>query len=194
MIAGTLAQHARATWRRDGLAGVIASAAQVARGRWYLRRADAASSVRLRGRAKVANRGRIVIGERVRLDGTTLPLEFAAFNGGLLEIGAGTYINYGSNVSAQEHVSIGRDCMIGQYAIIMDADYHDPLDHKAPGNVAPVVIEDDVWLGARVTVLCGSTIGRGAVIGAHAVVTGHIPPRTFAAGVPARVVKELGYE
>lgn len=191
MIAGALAERARSTWKREGLPGVLGSAIQVARARWYLRGTRAASSVRLRGRAKVANQGTIVIGDRVRLDGTTLPVEFAAFNGGVLEIGAGTYINYGSNVSAQEHVSIGRDCMIGQYAIIMDADYHDPLDHRAPGKVAPVVIEDDVWLGARVTVLCGSTIGHGAVIGAHAVVTGDVPPRSFAAGVPARVVRYL---
>ncbi|OAI40210.1 hypothetical protein AYO38_06225 [bacterium SCGC AG-212-C10] len=191
MNATTFAHHARVTWRRDGLSGVVHSAVEVLQARWQLRSAAAAGSVRLRGRARIFNRGSIRFGERVRLDGTTVPLEFGCFNDGQLEIGEGTYINYGSNISAQVRVVIGKDCMIGQYAIIMDSDYHDVFDHNAPGKMAPIVIEDNVWLGARVTVLRGSRIGRGAVIGAHSVVTGDVPPYSFAAGVPARVVRSL---
>lgn len=55
----------------------------------------------------------------------------------------------------------------------------------------PVVIEDDVWLGTNVVVLPGVTIGRGAVIGAGAVVTQDIPPFSVAVGVPARVIRKL---
>jgi acetyltransferase-like isoleucine patch superfamily enzyme len=54
---------------------------------------------------------------------------------------------------------------------------------------APVVIEDDVWLGANALVLPGVTVHRGAVVGAGAVVTRDVPPYAIASGVPARVVR-----
>ena len=53
-------------------------------------------------------------------------------------------------------------------------------------EVMPVVLEDDVWLGAHVVVLKGVTIGKGAVVGAGAVVTKSVPPHEIVAGVPAR--------
>ena len=55
-------------------------------------------------------------------------------------------------------------------------------------EVAPVVIEDDVWIGLNVVVLQGVTIGRGAIVGAGAVVTKNIPAWSIAHGVPAKVV------
>src|SRR5215813_3357275 len=58
-------------------------------------------------------------------------------------------------------------------------------------KAGPVVIEPNVWLGSRVMVLRGVTIGRGSVVGAGSVVTRSIPPGVFAAGVPARVVKNI---
>ncbi len=54
-----------------------------------------------------------------------------------------------------------------------------------------IVIEDDAWIGAHVTVLPGVRIGRGAIIGAGAVVTQDVPPNSIAAGVPARVIRTL---
>ena len=62
---------------------------------------------------------------------------------------------------------------------------------KALCYAKPVHIGSDCWFGASVTVCPGVTIGDGCVIGAGAVVTRDIPPRTFAAGVPCRVVREL---
>ena len=53
----------------------------------------------------------------------------------------------------------------------------------------PVVIEDEAWIGAQVTILAGVRIGRGAVIGAGSVVTSDVPPATIVAGNPARVVR-----
>jgi acetyltransferase-like isoleucine patch superfamily enzyme len=52
------------------------------------------------------------------------------------------------------------------------------------------VIEDDVWIGAGVTVVDGVTIGRGSVIGAGAVVTNDIPPYSIAVGTPAKPIKD----
>ena len=54
---------------------------------------------------------------------------------------------------------------------------------------APVVIEDDVWLGTHVVVLPGVTIGKGAIIGASSVVTKDIPAYEVWAGVPAKFIK-----
>ncbi len=170
---------------------LLRGSTQVVRARWALRRAEASSSVRLTGSARVVNHGRMSFGDRVRLDGGTVRLEFVTWARGELRIGANTFINYGTTVSAVERVEIGKDCNIGQYCIIMDSDYHSVENHHLPGESRPVVIQDDVWLGARTVVLRGSTIGRGSVIGANSVVTGEIPPYSVAAGSPARVLRRL---
>jgi acetyltransferase-like isoleucine patch superfamily enzyme len=54
-----------------------------------------------------------------------------------------------------------------------------------------MIVGDDVWIAEGATLLGGITVGDGAVIGAHAVVTKDVPPRTVVAGNPARVVKQL---
>lgn len=56
---------------------------------------------------------------------------------------------------------------------------------------APIVIEDDVFVGMEALVLRGVTVGEGAVVGAGAVVTQDVPPQTVGAGNPATVVREL---
>lgn len=178
--------------RRRGPRGFLRALLSHLRARWYLRRATRVGAVRLHGRALVTNwGGDLRFEDGVRLDGGTVRLEFVCFPRARLQVGAGTYINYGSTFSASERVEIGRNCVIGQYAIVMDNDYHDVEDHRALGASRPVRVEDDVWLGARVTVLPGAHIGRGAVIGAHSVVRGEIPAYTLAAGAPARVIRRL---
>ena len=56
---------------------------------------------------------------------------------------------------------------------------------------APVTVEEDVWIGARVTLMSGVTIGRGCIIAAGAVVTKDIPDNSMVGGVPAKVLKSL---
>jgi len=177
--------------RRDGTRSFLRSLLQYANARWWLRKSTSMGTVRLVGRARVENYGRLSFGDRVRLNGRSVRLDFGVGPGATLAIADGTYINYGSNISALLSVQIGQDCEIGQYAIIMDSNYHQSVDHRLADVPTPVVIEDDVWMGARVTVLPGSRIGRGAVIGAHSVVRGEIPPRSLAAGMPARVIRSL---
>ena len=62
-------------------------------------------------------------------------------------------------------------------------------DEKLPENDAPVIIEDDVWCGANVTILKGVTIGHGSVVAAGAVVTQSFPPYSIIGGVPAKLIK-----
>jgi acetyltransferase-like isoleucine patch superfamily enzyme len=61
---------------------------------------------------------------------------------------------------------------------------------NAPGKPS-IEIGDDVWIAEGATVLGGVTIGEGAVVAAHAVVTKDVPPRCVAAGNPARVIREI---
>jgi acetyltransferase-like isoleucine patch superfamily enzyme len=148
--------------------------------------------VRLRGRAFVENRGRIEIGPRVRIDARTVPVELVCGPGATLSIGEGTFLNYGVSISAHSEVAIGKRCLIGNYVNVMDSDYHDVIDHTLPGKSAPVIIEDDVWIGTRVIVLKGVRIGRASVVGAGSVVTTDIPPNCLAFGVPAQIVRKIG--
>ncbi len=180
---------ARRKLRRHGWRAAARDGARYLRGRWVLRKVDNLGAARVIGKVRVRNGGRIAIGDRVLFEGTIVPIELAAW-GAELTIGDGCYINYGTNISSRAGVRIGNNVAIGQYAIIMDDDYHSAEDHRLGGKRAPIVIEDDAWLGARVIVLKGAHIGRGAVIGANSVVTGTIPAGAVALGSPARVVRQ----
>ena len=60
---------------------------------------------------------------------------------------------------------------------------------KGPEEDLPVVIEDDVWVGANVTILKGVTIGRGSVIAAGGVVNKSTPPYSISGGIPAKTIR-----
>ena len=124
---------------------------------------------------------------------TVATLELVSEPGGTLEIGDGAFINYGCSIAATRLVSIGPKCSIGSYTIIMDNDYHrlEPERRNERPESAPIVLEQNVWLGARVIVLRGVTIGADSVIGAGSVVTRDMPPRSLAVGAPAKVIKEF---
>lgn len=142
-------------------------------------------------RPNIQNRGRMVIGARVRLNSNWAPIELTSGPDGVVEIGDGVFINYGSLISAQQRVRIGANVMIGNYCIV--ADTETPGTGDAPGAPSieprPVEIGDGAWLAARVTVLPGTRIGAGAVIAAGSVVSGDIPARSVAGGIPARVLR-----
>lgn len=167
---------------------------QLLQGRWTLRAADELGErVRVRGFPVVENRGRMVIGDRVQLVSTIATLELVSEAGGLLEIGRRSLVNFGCSLVAHEHVSIGAECQIGPYTMMLDNDYHrvEPERRNERPPSRPILIGDNVWIGARVIVTSGVTIGRDSVVGAGSVVTADVPPRTLVAGVPARPVKAL---
>jgi acetyltransferase-like isoleucine patch superfamily enzyme len=147
---------------------------------------------RLYGRCWVEGGKGIEIGDRFHMIGRTVRCELATHAAGKLLIGDGVFINYGSSISAHQLVRIGNGCAIGQYAIILDCDFHTPgLLTEGHGVPAPIVIEENVWLGVRVTVLKGVTIGRGSVVAAGSVVTSNLPAGVIAGGVPARVIRAI---
>jgi maltose O-acetyltransferase len=161
--------------------------------RWALRGAEVGDRVRLRGRPAVANRGRMVIGRRVQLVSTIATLELVADPGGLLEIGEATLVNFGCSLVATELVRIGRDCHIGPYTMMLDNDFHrvEPERRLERPPSKPIVIEDNVWIGARCIIMAGVTVGRDSCVGAGSVVTSDVAPRTLVAGVPAKKIRDL---
>jgi acetyltransferase-like isoleucine patch superfamily enzyme len=109
-----------------------------------------------------------------------------------LVIRRGTYVNRYTMFDAHRRLEVGQRCMIGPYCYLTDADHGTdpgvPVKDQ-PMRPSPLVIEDEVWLGAHVVVLAGARIGRGVVVGAGSVVAGDIPANTVVAGVPARVLR-----
>jgi maltose O-acetyltransferase len=163
------------------------------RARWYFRHAThLGQKVRVFGSPIIENRGILWIGDRVRIRSTVVKTELVV-EGGTLEICEGAYINYGCSIAARHLVRIGPNCRIGTYAMITDNDFHrlEPELRDEIPESAPVILEENVWLGGRVIVLPGVTIGAGSAIGAGSVVTRDIPPHSLAVGVPARVIKDL---
>jgi len=91
-------------------------------------------------------------------------------------------------------VRIGRDVMMGPRCILL-ASSHDTRSVDVPMNRQgfledrPIVIEDDVWIGAGCVILPGRRIGTGSIVGAGSVVASDVPPWTVVAGNPARIVR-----
>lgn len=108
-----------------------------------------------------------------------------------IRIGRHVFINAGCQFQDQGGIEIGDDSLIGPQTIIATLN-HDPDPERRGGMFAKgVKIGRKVWLGARVTLCPGVTVGDGAIVGAGAVVTKDVPPRTVAAGIPAKVIKVL---
>ncbi len=105
----------------------------------------------------------------------------------------------GASIVARTDITIGRNVLIGAGAGIWDTDFHplDPVarraDETAGARAAPIVIEDDVFIGTRAIILKGVRIGCGAVVGAGAVVTKNVGALEIVAGNPAKVVGTLAH-
>ncbi len=148
----------------------------------------------------LSGRGRITIGRRVRLSGKS-SIGFGRWNGRppALEIGDGTFIGHDCSFVVANSVTIGRHCLLAGGVSIRDSDGH-PVDARgrrenhgpAPESIRPVVIGDDVWIGAGARILKGVTIGDRAIVGAGAVVTKDVPSDSVAAGNPARIIRTEG--
>lgn len=105
-----------------------------------------------------------------------------------LELGSG-FINHGARIHCFKSIKIGDHVYIGDDVAIRDCDGHEIIGSDKPMTM-PIVIEDHVWIGAKVTILKGVTVGEGSVVAAGSVVSRDVPPHTLVAGVPAKVVKE----
>lgn len=109
-----------------------------------------------------------------------------------VEIGDSTFVGRGAEIDAAHRVVIGRHVLLAPGVFVTDHQHQLTLGRRIDVQgcwAAPVVIEDDVWLGVRSVVLPGVRIGQGAVVGAAAVVTHDVPANAIVAGIPARVIR-----
>ena len=117
-------------------------------------------------------------------------------------IGNRVYIGPGAYFSTITRIEIGNDVVFGPGVYLIGGDHNTALlgrpmsqvHEKRPGDDQPIVIENDVWVGARATILKGVKVGRGAVIAASSLVTADVPPYAIVAGIPARVLRMRGSE
>lgn len=111
-----------------------------------------------------------------------------------ISIGDGTFLNTHIRFGCPENqITIGNNCQIGP-GVMFETTEHGLVYVPNIGRgsyTRPIVVKDNVWIGAGVIILSGVTIGEGAVIAAGAVVTKDIAPLTVAGGVPARILKEI---
>ncbi len=111
---------------------------------------------------------------------------------GRIDIGNYVAISPGVRIKSATSVTIGDGCIIAENAYITDADWHGIYGRiYPPGDSSPVVLEDDVWISDRATILKGVRIGQRSIVAAGAVVTKDVEPFTVVAGMPARVVRKL---
>lgn len=116
------------------------------------------------------------------------------FGDGPVVIGDNVSIGNGTIIASlsEKGITIGKDTMIAAQNYIIDCDHG--MDIGVPmreqkQSAEPITIGEDVWLAANVTVLKGSKIGNGAVVGAKGLVKGEIPENAVAVGIPAKVLK-----
>lgn len=109
-----------------------------------------------------------------------------------LIIGNGVVIGRNCMITIKDELQIGDHTIIGGYVQIIDHNHScrkNELIKEQKAEIKPIRIGRDVWIGSGAKILCGVTIGDGAVIGANAVVNKDIPAYAVAAGVPAKVVR-----
>ena len=99
------------------------------------------------------------------------------------------FIGRGCEFNIREKITVGNDCLIASGCLFVDSDHGTASDtsiNTQPLQTAAIVLEPNVWLGARCVILKGVHIGKGAIVGAGSVVTKSIPAGEIWAGVPAR--------
>ena len=172
----------------------------------YLRlfRVQFGSGLKINGNIFIRNRGKIIIGNNVRINsnlssnpvGGPYKTSLVAGDNAILQIGDNVGVS-GLAIVAQNSVIVENDVRIGSGTCIYDTDFHSINFYERMSNpdtnvkVKPVKICKGAFIGARSIVLKGVTIGEKAVVGAGSVVTKNIPPNEIWAGNPAVFVKKI---
>jgi len=114
---------------------------------------------------------------------------------GHISLGDYVLLSPGVQIISSDRIDIGSNTMFASGCYISDSDWHDTYDRTAEREKhAPVRIGENCWLGVRVIVGKGVSIGDNSIVGAGSVVSHDIPANTIAAGNPARVIRELDPE
>ena len=163
------------------------------------------SNVQLPGQLNLVTRGNnvIAIGDNFYFSSGDAVNPISSNLQGAIYLEKGASLKIGNNVGmsstrmwVHDSVTIGDNVKVGACVLITDTDAHplDYLDRRTSNDgtkSAPIVIEDDVWVGAHSIILKGVTIGARSIIGAGSVVTKNIPADCVAAGNPCKMIKTL---
>lgn len=157
--------------------------------RWRYPNVLLGKGVRITGSLQVNGKVKVTIGSGSRLGKRVL-----IYGSGTVTIGSNVSLN-GPWIGCERSISIGDDCLISDCAIA-DSDYHNlepHLRHCPPGPKvsAPIVIERNVWIGARATVMKGVHIGADSAVGLGCIVRKSVPPGVVVIGNPQQIVKHF---
>ncbi len=148
-----------------------------------------AKGVQIKGSLEVAGSVKVVIGS-----GSRLGKEVLIYGSGDVNIGSNVLLN-GPCIGCECSITVGDECLISD-CFLADSDYHNlqpHLRHCPPGPKvsAEIVIERNVWIGARATVMKGVHIGENSVVGLGSVVRKSVPPGVVVIGNPQQIVKHF---
>ena len=131
----------------------------------------------------------VVIGDNVFVGRNTILL----CTDGDIFIEDNVSIGFNSEVMSANYVKLGKNVLISSYCFLNAATHDFQRTDIAVSQQASIgrkiVLEENVWLAANVTVLDGITVGKDAIVGAGAVVTKDLPPLSIAVGMPAKVIR-----
>jgi acetyltransferase-like isoleucine patch superfamily enzyme len=161
--------------------------------------------LKLRFRGRLQTDGLCFVGPGVRLEiGPTATLRLGRWSWlghgtklrvheGEVSIGAKTVIGQECTISAFQHVSIGRECIVADRVMLIDFD-HGVVEVERPIRMQGIYKRDvhvghNCWVGYGACILRGATVGDNSVIGTNTVVTKDLPPNCVAAGAPARILR-----
>jgi len=138
---------------------------------------------------EIGNQARVVLGRWCWIGHGT---KIRAHEGEVI-IGAKTVLGQECTISAFQHVSIGRECILADRCMLIDFD-HGMVEVERPIREQGIYKRDvhvghNVWMGYGACVLRGATVGDNSVLGTYAVVNRSLPPNVVAGGVPARIIR-----
>ena len=108
-----------------------------------------------------------------------------------VSFGSDCFLNFGCTLLALGGITIEDDVFIGPHCVLATEYHPEEPSQRHTLLTKPIVIKQNAWLGANVTVLAGVTIGRNAIVAAGSVVTKDVPDNSVVAGTPARVIREI---
>ncbi|CAM3391234.1 acyltransferase [Corallococcus sp. ZKHCc1 1396] len=149
----------------------------VARARWLFRAFRVGQGVAAYGPVAARNDGHAELGDKLTFLGGMLPTSVVCYENARLVVGAQSQFNYGVSLEAWESVQIGARCMFASFVRVSDRDGQ---------RIAPIIIEDDVWVAHGAILLPGVRIGARSVVSAGSIVSQDVPPDSLAMGNPAR--------
>ena len=169
-----------------------------ARGSWYRlllpmmgRRFHAGRRFLVYGRLSVRGPGTVIFGDNVAIYGRVTPWTYA--DDAVIKVGNHSSLE-GTRFGCKSSITIGSDCILAE-ARIADWDFHSVHANRhapaAPIRVAPVQIEDNVWIGADTGIMPGTAIGRDSVVSFGAICAGRHPQGVVLIGNPARVAAKV---